>query len=443
MALPATDLHQASEPVDLPDAADVVIVGAGIMGCAAAYFLARRGVRAVVLDKGRIGAQQSTRAWGFVRVQARDPAEVPMMLESLRLWRRLEAELNADLEWREGGCLFLARDAEELSAQEAWLEVGQTYGTGTQLVGPAEVARLLPAASLSTPGGLYTPTDGQAEPRKVTPAFAAAAAAQGARFYEGCAAVSIYCEAGRVAGVETERGLIRAGVVIVTAGASSRGVLDTIRLDLPQQVVRGTVARTNRIAPLTASSVVAGGIGFRQRVDGSLNIADDLQVDVDLTLGHLRALRLFLPGLLRHRKYFSVHIGLPLIESLKRSIGLGGTELPGGPRDPYHPPARWRTERALQALRRMFPAAAPATAIETWGAAIDCTPDGIPAVGPINSRPGLLLATGFTAHGFALGPVVGRVLADLATGKDPGLDLRPLRFERFAEGDVKMPLSLG
>jgi glycine/D-amino acid oxidase-like deaminating enzyme len=426
-----------------PDAADVVIVGAGIMGCAAAYFLARRGVRAIVLDKGRIGAQQSTRAWGFVRVQARDPAEVPMMLESLRLWRRLEVDLNADLEWREGGCLFLARDAEELAAHEEWLEVGRTYGTGTRLIGPVEVAKLLPGSLLSTPGGLYTPTDGQAEPRKVTPAFAAAAAAQGAQFFEGCAAVSLYCEAGRVAGVETDRGLIRAGAVIVTAGASSRGVLDTLKLSLPQQVVRGTVSRTNRITPLTASTVVAGGIGFRQRKDGSLNIADDLQVDVDLTLGHLRALRLFLPGLLRHRHYFSAHVGLPLIQSLTRSLGPGRGELPGGPRDPYHPPARWRTERALQSLRRMFPAAAPAVAVETWGAAIDCTPDGIPAIGPITIWPGLLLATGFTAHGFALGPIVGRVLADLVTGTDPGLDLRPLRFERFAEGDVKMPLSLG
>jgi glycine/D-amino acid oxidase-like deaminating enzyme len=413
------------------------------MGCAAAYQLARRGVRPVVLDKGRIGAQQSTRAWGFVRVQARDPAEVPLMMDSLRLWRGLQAELGADLEWRQGGCLFLARDEEDLAGQIGWLEVGRTYQTGTRLADRAEVGRILPGFSIPTVGGLYTPTDGQAEPRKVTPAFAVAAEAHGARFHEGCAVLALLAEGGRVSGVQTERGFIRAPVVIVAAGASSRALLDTLGLDLPQQVVRGTVARTSRIAPITASTVVANGIGFRQREDGSLNIADDLQVDVDLTLGHLRALRLFLPGLIKHRRYFSVHVGKPLLRSMAQAAGLVAPGLPGGPRDPHHPPARWRVERALRALRHMFPQAGHVTPVETWGAAIDCTPDGIPVIGPVAARPGLIVATGFTAHGFALGPVVGRILADLATGTDPQIDLHALRFERFAERDVKMPLSLG
>jgi glycine/D-amino acid oxidase-like deaminating enzyme len=95
-----------------------VIVEAGIMGCAAAYYLARVDASVVLLDKGGVAGQQSSRAWGFVRVQARrvqarDPAEIPPMLKSLRMWRGLEGEPDADMGWREGGCLCLAHDQRE------------------------------------------------------------------------------------------------------------------------------------------------------------------------------------------------------------------------------------------------------------------------------------------------------------------------------------------
>ena len=172
----------------LPDRADVVIIGAGIMGCATAYYLAKRGIKAVLLDKSRIAGAQSSRAWGFVRIMSRDEAEVPMMTEAMKIWPGLEAELQSDLDWRQEGCLFMATDQRDVQGYEEWMPVARQYGLDTKLISGGDVARLMPGLRDPALGGLYSPTDGQAEPRKVAPAFALRAAELGALIFEGCGA---------------------------------------------------------------------------------------------------------------------------------------------------------------------------------------------------------------------------------------------------------------
>src|SRR5215831_19163241 len=114
-------------------ATDVLIVGAGIVGCAAAYYLARRGLRVTVLERARMHGEQSRKNWGFVRQQGRDPSEVPLMMEANRLWRGLERELGADVEWVQGGNLALAADAARMALLEEWLAVGREAGLDTRL----------------------------------------------------------------------------------------------------------------------------------------------------------------------------------------------------------------------------------------------------------------------------------------------------------------------
>lgn len=130
-------LTHAGEP--FPAQADVVIAGAGIMGCAAAYYLGLRGIKAVVFDKSRIAGQQSTRAWGFVRQQGREAAEVPLMMAGMRLWEGLERELGADLEWRQGGCLYIAGNDDEWASFRQWTDVARTHGLDTRMLARAEI----------------------------------------------------------------------------------------------------------------------------------------------------------------------------------------------------------------------------------------------------------------------------------------------------------------
>ena len=220
MAIPVLDTVPSSET--LPAAAEVVIIGGGIIGTSAALSLAERRISVVLCEKGRIGAEQSGRNWGWCRKQGRDPRELPLMLESMRQWGRLAKRVGADIGFRETGILYLASTASELASYEAWLGRAQPFQLDSKLIGPAEVANLLPGGTRTWLGALYTRTDGRAEPQKAAPAIARAAAAAGARLLTGCAVRGLEMQAGRVAGVITERGSIRCSAVVLAGGAWSR-----------------------------------------------------------------------------------------------------------------------------------------------------------------------------------------------------------------------------
>ncbi|MGG2041207.1 NAD(P)/FAD-dependent oxidoreductase [Burkholderia gladioli] len=434
-------LHGAfSRPDDtFPEQADVVIVGAGIMGCAAAYYLSRRGLKAVVFDKSRVAGQQSTRAWGFVRQQGREAAEVPLMMAGMRIWEGLERELGtisngaraAASTWptrrRLGRLPGLARGGAPARARHA--HAVERRGR------PAREG-----AGRAGAGGLYTASDGQAEPRRVAPAFAARAIEGGARFFDGCGVTAIETANGAVTGVLTERGRVRSARVICAAGATSFRLLDGIGIRLPQQTVRGTCIRTNALPAVSAATIWGHGLGIRQRADGAINLADDMTVDLDFSFGHLRGLSLYLPEFWKHREKFRVRVNGALLADLKRRLAGGHDAIE--PREPLPRPNPAQGPRALARLKRIFPALAAAQAVESWAGVIDVLPDGIPVIDAPEDVRGLAIATGFCGHGFAMGPIVGRLLAELVDSGQPSLALGEFRARRFVDGTMKRPRSM-
>src|SRR5262245_60558747 len=300
--------------------ADVVVVGAGIVGCATAYFLARRGARVVIVERGAVPGEQSRKNWGFVRQQGRDPLEMPLVVEANRLWQGLERELNADIEWIQGGNLALAADDSRMARFEAWLPVAREHGLPTRLLRARELDAVVPGLAGDWVGGMHTPGDGHADPEKTTDAFARAAVAHGASLHLECAVQSVVTRAGAVAGVVTERGEIRAPAVICAAGAWSSRLARTLGLALPQRWVRGTVARTTPAPAVTACAVWGPGVAFRQRRDGSFNIAAGGALDHDVTLDSLHQLRFFLPNFWKNRTMFRFHVGRPLLASLAAAL---------------------------------------------------------------------------------------------------------------------------
>jgi glycine/D-amino acid oxidase-like deaminating enzyme len=424
-------------------ASDVVVIGGGIVGSAIAYQLARRGVGVVLVERNEVAGEQSGRNWGFVRQQGRDPAEVPLMMEANRIWRGLEQELGADIEWVQGGNLALAATPERLALFEHWLETAREAGLDTRVLSSREVQALLPGMARTWLGGLYTASDGHAEPAKATHALADAAVKHGARLYPRCAAVGIETEGGRVSGVRTEGGTVRARTVVCAAGAWSARLVRPLGLRLPQRWVRATVARTTPAPPLTRAGVWGPAVSFRQRRDGTLNLAAAGAADHDITLQSFRHARLFFPNYWKNRKLFRFHVGRPLLRDL---AGL----LPGS--RPRRHPLTWdremgpapnpaKVQRSLAELRALYPAIGALEITRSWAGHIDATPDALPVVGEAGPA-GLVLATGFTGHGFAMGPIVGRLVAELVTDGRPSLDLRAFRFSRFAEGAVGPPRSV-
>ena len=424
--------------------ADVVVVGAGIVGCSAAYFLARRGLSVVVVERGSVHGEQSRKNWGFVRQQGRDPSELPLMIESNRLWRGLEAELGADIEWTQGGNLALAAAADRMALFEAWLPAAREAGLDSRIVGSRELSGIVPGLAGRWAGGLYTPSDGHADPEKTTDALARAAVAHGAALELGCAVEDVLTRNGAVSGVVTERGEIATEWVVCAAGAWSWRLAKRVDLALPQRWVRGTVARTTPAPPVTACAVWGPGVAFRQRRDGSFNIAAGGALDHDVTLDSLRQVRFFLPSFWKNKSMFRFHVGRPLVRSLAGALpGSRARRHPLVWDRAYEPvPNPTKVSRSLAELQRLLPRLPELGIARRWAGYIDATPDLLPVLGAVAAPRGFVLATGFSGHGFAMGPIAGRLVSELIADGKTSIDISALRFSRFAEGAIGRPKNV-
>ncbi len=175
-----------SDP-DVPDRADVVIIGGGIIGTSTALFLAEKGHSVVLCEKGRIAGEQSSRNWGWCRTMGRDAREIPLAIESLRLWRGMNARTGRETGYRQAGVVYLCENEKEVAAQETWLREAQQYQVDAHLLRGAAIDALVPGASSMFVAAMHTPTDGRAEPSHAAPAIAEAARAAGATILTDCA----------------------------------------------------------------------------------------------------------------------------------------------------------------------------------------------------------------------------------------------------------------
>lgn len=416
--------------------ADVVVIGGGIVGCATAYYLAKRATRVTLLEKGEIAGEQSSRAWGFVRKQGRHPAEVPLMLVASPMWGDLDRELQADVEFVRGGNLALAETRADLERLEAIHAADRQAGLNTRLVSPQELEKIVTGIRREWAGGLFSPDDGHAEPRKATEAFARAAGRAGARIETGCAALGLDLTNDRISGVLTERGPIRTGVVVCAAGIWSPVVARWAGLSLPCQVVATSVAATEPVGPVTAAGVWGPYVAYRQTPGGSIYIGDGYRgagSEHEVTLDSFRHLRLFYRNFLENRESLHVRVGRPLLRDVCLAVS-GRRQIRRREHEPG--PARWQIGFNLRHLRAELPGLADLKIQRCWAGYIDLAPDLIPVLGPVDRPAGFYLATNFTGHGFAMAPVAGKLLAEAILDSRPSLDLRPFRFSRFAEGDL-------
>jgi glycine/D-amino acid oxidase-like deaminating enzyme len=270
---PITDASPVRHNAPLPKRVDVAVIGGGIIGVMTAWFLRKRGLSVLVLEKGRIAGEQSSRNWGWVRQQGRDLAELPIMIESLGLWQDLATTLGDGLGFRQSGALYMARTDREMAAFEAWLTSARDYGLDTRLLTGGETAAMLNGAVARWKGGLWTPSDARAEPWTAVPLLADAAAASGVVIREACAVRALDIAAGRICGVVTEAGRVACDKVVVAAGAWSRLLLQRHGIYLPQLSVRGTVAETEPMPEIFSGCAADDHIGIRRRADGGYSIA--------------------------------------------------------------------------------------------------------------------------------------------------------------------------
>ena len=421
------------QPSDLPAASDVVIIGAGIIGLAAAWYLTGKGHSVTVCEKGRVAGEQSSRNWGFVRQQGRDPAELPAIVESLRLWRGLADEIGEDVGFRQSGICYLASTPEQLQAYENWLVHAREFQIDSRMLSASEVARLLPQANGRWLGGLQTPSDGRAEPALAGPALARAAVRRGATILTGCAVRGLDRQTGLVSGVVTEHGTIRTTRVLCAAGAWSSLFCARHGITLPQLKVRGSVFRTAPAPHVTDLSIWSRDVALRRRADGGYTVAHGSASEVPLTPDMLRWFPKFLASFREERKRLRFRID-----------GRFHTELMTPRRWSFDAPGPFEATRindpkasdailaeAHRNLGQMFPELRGIPIVESWAGLIDVTPDAVPVIAPVDAIPGFYLATGFSGHGFGIGPAAGRLAADMIAGSALTTELEPFRLSRF------------
>ncbi|AMJ59800.1 NAD(P)/FAD-dependent oxidoreductase [Bosea sp. PAMC 26642] len=370
---------------------DVVIVGGGISGTAAAYEIARAGHSVTLFEARSLAAMASGWTLGGVRQSGRDPAELPLARAAVERWSGLDEELDAQTGYRRHGNLRLARTEAEVELIRDLVVSQRALGLDIDyLPDNAAIRAIAPAIGPSILAASFCHGDGHADPIPATRAFAAAAARHGAVIRDGVGVRALIASGNAVTGVETTTGeIVSAGRVIVATGVHAPELLAPLGLDLPLRIRLVSVLQT---APLPAIFAQVFGVANadaagRQELDGRLRI----------TTG-------------------------------------------GG--DWLHDPASWTPDALaphavviaglIERVTQVLPALAEAGVSRIWGGLIDLTPDALPAFDSHTGIEGLIVAAGFSGHGFGIGPATGEILADLALGRQPRFDLAPFRFARFA-----------
>lgn len=421
---------------ELPREVDVAVVGGGIIGVSTAFHLAARGVRTALFEKGIIAGEQSSRNWGWVRLAGRDLRELPLMLRSHELWREFQEGDFGDTGYRRCGILYASATPAKRARHERWIEEAGRLGVAARILEPAEMADLMPGVARPFAGALFVPQDARAEPQRAAPLMAQAARAKGAAIVQNCAIRAIEIEGGRISGLATERGRVRAAAVVVAGGAWSRLLLKGLGISLPQLKILSSAFRTASLDVGIESCTSFSSFALRKRLDGGFTVASSAESLAQITPDTLRFFRTFLPAYLAERKGMTLRLGRSFMdEALRwrpRDADLPSIFEAVRVLDPK--PHEANLARVRRALIETLPAFRGSAVIQSWGGMIDTMPDAIPVISAVAECPGLLVGTGFTGHGFGIGPGAGEMLADLATGSQPACDPTPFRFSRFKDG---------
>jgi sarcosine oxidase subunit beta len=370
---------------------DVVVIGGGISGTAAAYELARSGVRVTLLERGTLAGMASGWTLAGVRQSGRHPAELPLATAAVARWAHLSEELDADVQYRRHGNLRLARTEAEAPIIQAIVAEQRALGLDlTFLPDNRTIREVAPAIAGTVHAASFCPTDGHANPNATVNAFAAAAERHGARIRTGVTLTGIDTNGGRVTGVTTDAGKIVADAVVVAAGVYSRPLCAPLGIDLPIEIAHVSVVQTAPLPPLIEQvlGVATADFAGRQKVDGRFR---------------------FTGG------------GVPWPHDLA-ALRQGY--------DAVLPPAAAIGE-AISRATEVLPALAAASVASVWGGLIDMNPDALPIIQHGPGVEGLVIAAGFSGHGFCLGPVTGAIARDLVVSGRTDFPIEPFRGDRF------------
>lgn len=368
--------------------ADVIIIGAGIIGCATAYYLAKKGRSVIVLEQGKtIGYGGSARNGGGVRQSGRDKRELALAMYGVQnLWPNLSEELGSDVEYYQQGNLRLGKTDEHIEILKGLTDIAVGQGLNVKMVTGEEVRDICPHLSHEVIGASWCPSDGHANPLQTTLAFYNAARLRGVEFLTEQHVLKLVTVGGQVRKVVTTSGEFEGDKIVVVAGLASRAILQSIGLDVPMKPIALDTLITDAQPPM-----------FYQMLGTAM--AD--------FYGHQTTHGSFIFG-----------GGSPLDSSLIS-------------RASDHTPIE-ATAATCQGILSYLPALKHAKVVRSWVGIIDWSEDKVPVISKVDGVPGLVVGCGFSGHGFGIAPSAGTVLADLANDEAPLIDISELGYARFS-----------
>lgn len=370
--------------------ADVIIIGGGINGCAAAYYLAKKGVKDVIVLEASdsIGHGGSSRNGGGVRQSGRDVRELPYVMYGIKhLWPGLSDELGVDVEYTQKGNLRLGKTEKHLEKLKTLADNAKKVGLDVRMIGKEEVKEINPYLSDDIIGASWCPTDGHANPLMATLGFYKKSLSMGVKYYTGAEVASLKKIKGRLRQVILKDGTIFEGdKVIVAAGYESRYIVRTVGIDVPMTRYFDQALVTEMQPEMFPQMLGTADANFygHQTKHGSFVFGSDcgLEETMDMPLNEMKTISMTLPS-------------------------------------------------SCRAIEGYIPALKDAKIVRSWGGWLDMCLDGVPVISPVDVVPGLILACGFTGHGFGSAPAVGLILAQMAMEEETVVDMSALRYDRF------------
>lgn len=365
------------------DTYDIVVVGAGIVGLSTAYRAQKAGAQVLVLDRGAIAHEASSRATGYLSLRGETPEECPLAQVAERIWPELDEELGYPTEWTQKGRLWIAISERELEDLKLLHRSFQTTDIGFEFIDAPTCRALVPALSEATLGGIYTPRSGHANPQRTSHAFAWALQDLGGEIREHTPVLSVLERAGRAVGVRTAMGDIHADRVILCAAAQNALLLEPFGIIFPVAPVRVEALVTTPMPPLFEQALICNGLAIRQTQRGNIHMNGGPHEWIDI-------------------------------------------ELDAEPTKPNTPLIRNIARRALEVM----PVLRSAQMLRAWSGIVDVAPDQMTIIHRFD-RPTGLLAASASGHGFGMAPALGVALCDLALEGRTALPIHRLTLDRF------------
>ncbi|MCC3145143.1 FAD-binding oxidoreductase [Halanaerobium sp. Z-7514] len=365
---------------------DVIIVGAGVIGSAAAYNLAKKNLDVLVLEKEEIGIGGSSRNGGGVRQSARKAEELPLAIYAVNnIWPNLEKELGVNIEYHQEGNLRLGKTEAHRQILADIVAQGQAQGLELELIKRDEIKKICPYISDEVQYASYCPTDGHANPMKTTLAYYKKALELGVKFITGEEVTSVLIKEGKIAGVKTKTDSYSSQKVILAAGYESKFIADSLGIEIPMRKLLVEVLVTEPRELMFDQMIGTAGSDF---------------------YGHQSEHGSFVFGGMTGNE--------PYQFDQKRRVTLKRT-----------------APSISRAILNYFPLLKDLNVIRTWSGFLDQTPDHLPIISRVEEIDNFYLACGFSGHGFGIAPAVGELIADLAAEEDPALNLSSFKYDRF------------